>query len=367
MDHGPTNASGGRPWVAGVFGVLVALGLGAAAVTGSPAPAVAQSDDMAEAKKHFLEGKKLYDAKKFDEAADHFVKAYELSDRGELLYNIGQAYRKAGDLRKAEEYLQKYLNKNPNPENEDAVVNQVIEIQQKLAARMATVEVETKTEGRKVFVDDEEEPRCETPCSVSIDPGRYEFRIVGDGMQTWTKTLSLERAETQQLSATLEPERVTGQLQLQTDGTGGTVRIPNVGEKSLPLSTPLELEVGEHELTVLGASGGEWTGSVDIKEGETTRLMIPLGSSAGVSWKRSVGIGLGSASVALLTGGILIGQRAKTTHSLLRTQQQRSGRVDPELLAEGRREQTTANVLIGLGTTTLLTGAGLYTWDLLSQ
>ncbi|MFB6351731.1 MAG: tetratricopeptide repeat protein [Bradymonadaceae bacterium] len=368
MSHAPTDPAGGSRWpVTWLLVAATALGFGATA-TLSPAPAVAQDGEMAEAKKQFMEGKKLYEQEKHQKAVEHFLKAYELSERGELLYNIGQAYRKAGKLRKAEKYFQKYLNKNPNPANEDAVVNRVIEIQQKLAARMTTVKVETATEGRKVYVEDEKESRCTTPCSVSIDPGRYTFKIRGEGMQTWSKKLSLERAGTKQLNVALKPEVVTGRLHVRTDSPGGTISIPKVGEQSLPLSDPIELEVGERKLTVRGGSGGSWTGTVTIEEGETTRLMVPMGGSGGSpSVRQSAAFGLAGTSVALFVGGILVGQSAKQTHSLLSAHQRRGGRVDPELLKEGRREQTTANVLLGAGATTLLSGIGLYTWDLLAS
>lgn len=347
------------------------LGLALLMVTGLvlslPArPASAQEKDMAEAKRQFKKGRELYRNGEHLEAAETFLKAYELSGRSELLYNIGKSYHESDELQKAEKYFQKYLNEKPNAPNADRVVELVIQIQQEIAARMATVDVQTKRSGHGVFVGKEQKPRCQTPCSISIPPGPHVISIRAEGMKEFSKSISVSRGGTKTIEATLQPNVPTGWLAIRSTDGGGAVAISGIGEKSLPIDEPLQLEAGRYELQVTGSSGGGWTGSVAVEAGETTRLLVPTGSNSGGGGglKRSFAYGLAGASVALLAGGLVLGKNATTTHSILTDQQNHSGAVDPNLLAKGRREQVTANILLGIGTATLLSGTGLFVWDI---
>jgi tetratricopeptide (TPR) repeat protein len=62
-----------------------------------------------EAKAHFKVGKSLYESGRFAEAAAEWSKAYELSQRNELLYNVYVAYRDASDVPHAIDALRRYL------------------------------------------------------------------------------------------------------------------------------------------------------------------------------------------------------------------------------------------------------------------
>ena len=74
------------------------------------------SDEQARA--HFNVGKTLYDAGRFREAAEEWEKAYELSKKDALLYNIYVAHRDASQAPKAIDALRRYLaTEAPTPED----------------------------------------------------------------------------------------------------------------------------------------------------------------------------------------------------------------------------------------------------------
>jgi tetratricopeptide (TPR) repeat protein len=68
-----------------------------------------QIGDDQRAKAHFRVGTTLYDAGRFNEAAEEWQKAFDLSQRAELLYNVYVAYRDASSGDKAIEALRHYL------------------------------------------------------------------------------------------------------------------------------------------------------------------------------------------------------------------------------------------------------------------
>jgi tetratricopeptide (TPR) repeat protein len=74
------------------------------------------------AKEHFRRGTKLYDLGHFIEAAAEYERAYEAKESPALLYNLGQAYRAAGESQKALNSYRSYLRHVPDAPNRAEVV-----------------------------------------------------------------------------------------------------------------------------------------------------------------------------------------------------------------------------------------------------
>ncbi|QDG49696.1 PEGA domain-containing protein [Persicimonas caeni] len=337
------------------------------AIVAPPSPfvgeATAQSKaDIEQAKKRFRAGKKFYGEEKFLEAAQAFYEAYELSGRSELLYNVGRSYWKAKELKKAEKFLQQYLNELPDAPNADEVVESIIQIQEEMAAQMANVEVKASRAGVDIVVDKEPEPRCQTPCTVSLLPGEHTLTARLDGMKPITRTITIE-AE-QQSSVHFD---LPGRLQISTDQRTGTVSVPGVGQFSLPLSQPIALPAGTHTVTVAGEDA-RWSGDIEVVGGDVTRILVPLGGIDGgagdINLLRTASYGLVGASAGFLVGGIVLGMQASDAHAALDSQQKALGGVDPDLVERGQSAQSGANWMYALSAVSLASGAGLFAWDL---
>jgi hypothetical protein len=99
-----------------ILAVAAALAIGIAA---APSPAFAgpgdtPSDaDMEAAKKAFLDGRKAFDAKKYDVAVEKFKESYRLSKKPTLLYNIALALELNSQKDMALFYFRKFLTDAP--------------------------------------------------------------------------------------------------------------------------------------------------------------------------------------------------------------------------------------------------------------
>jgi len=60
----------------------------------------------------------LYQAQKFDESIPEFKAAYAITPKSGLLFNLAQAYRKAGHPREAIEYYDRYLSTSPQVDDD---------------------------------------------------------------------------------------------------------------------------------------------------------------------------------------------------------------------------------------------------------
>jgi hypothetical protein len=118
---------GDRPLVVGgivIYKRIAALAVLGLALTASAAYAQAAGDKPAaaaaptpqqleQAKKAFVEGKRLFDAKKYAEAVDKFKESYRLSRNPLLLYNVGFTLDQKGDRDLALFYYKKFLSDAP--------------------------------------------------------------------------------------------------------------------------------------------------------------------------------------------------------------------------------------------------------------
>src|SRR5690349_15501901 len=88
--------------------LLVATSVAHAQPAQTP-PKETESPALAEARRLYVEGNEHYEAGRYTLAAERFVKAYELSGKPALLFNLANTYERAGDYEKAAHYLRMYI------------------------------------------------------------------------------------------------------------------------------------------------------------------------------------------------------------------------------------------------------------------
>lgn len=105
---------------------LLAAPLGASAQEGTTA-------EDRQARSEFQAGRAAFDGGRWEAALTHFEKAYELSPRPVLLYNIAKAQDNLGQLRQAYATYKRYLAAVPEATNRGAVERRVSELEIEIA------------------------------------------------------------------------------------------------------------------------------------------------------------------------------------------------------------------------------------------
>jgi tetratricopeptide (TPR) repeat protein len=121
--------------------MLPRLGMGQRALAGLACAAVltwphaARADDTADelARRHFDSGAAYLEESDYDNALKAFQKAYELSQRPEILLNIATVQERRGDLQAAIAALQAYLDAAPNGERAETTRLRIQNLQKRLA------------------------------------------------------------------------------------------------------------------------------------------------------------------------------------------------------------------------------------------
>jgi eukaryotic-like serine/threonine-protein kinase len=99
------------PWVGGAIVLAAALAAGGAAMIRRQPVSEAQ---MSDAREVYQEAARDFGAKRYDRAAEGFIRAYNLTDEPSLLFNVAQAYRQAGNLEKAGQYYRMFVKTLPD-------------------------------------------------------------------------------------------------------------------------------------------------------------------------------------------------------------------------------------------------------------
>jgi tetratricopeptide (TPR) repeat protein len=112
--------------------LLLGLTLGAAAAPASAQPTKGKPESMAEAKRLFDEGEASYLRGSYEDAIASWEKAYEISKRPLIFWNIANAHERLGNSKKAREYLGRWREHAP-PEEQELIDARLAKLDQRIA------------------------------------------------------------------------------------------------------------------------------------------------------------------------------------------------------------------------------------------
>jgi tetratricopeptide (TPR) repeat protein len=95
-------------------------------------PAAGLTEEEERAKAHFLAGQSYYEQASYADALKEFGEAFRISHRPALLYNIARCYEGMGQLDKAVENLQSYLQATPQADDREAIQSRIKNLQDRM-------------------------------------------------------------------------------------------------------------------------------------------------------------------------------------------------------------------------------------------
>jgi len=120
-----------------ILGLALALGAVVAPQRVDAASRNSSSASTQRARRHFLQGKRAFEAKRYSVALKEFEVGYAIVPRPGFLLNMGHAARRMGDLRRARDYYLKFLESDPPAPERRSTIALVLEIDRQLAAASA--------------------------------------------------------------------------------------------------------------------------------------------------------------------------------------------------------------------------------------
>jgi tetratricopeptide (TPR) repeat protein len=158
---------------------------------------------FADARQHFMAGQDYYSQGRYEKAIAEFDEAYRLDPRPLLLYNIGQAWEKLGDLVKAVDYLKKYLEADPNNEERTTLLNKLASLQERLDN--TGVEIKCAEANATVYVDGKEVGKTPISGITKLGAGAHKIQVSKKGFEDFKMSVAVTAGQSVPVDVTLDP------------------------------------------------------------------------------------------------------------------------------------------------------------------
>lgn len=184
-------------WAALLGGLPGGLPGGLGPLVGSPRVAFAD-EAIEQAKKRYEVGEREFLSGRYWQAAKAFEEAFDLSKRGDLLFNAAKAYDRGDYYVRAIEAYSAYLGSTDTPPDRASIEKRIVELRDKTATLLIRV-----NQNAFVYVDGHEYGKTPMREPILIDSG-YHRIDVRDGNKVWFREQQVSAGQKYEFDAVLE-------------------------------------------------------------------------------------------------------------------------------------------------------------------
>ena len=227
---------------------------------------------MAEARRRFTRGNKLYRLGNYQEALLVYQAALDLYRGPAILYNVAQTYEKLRNPAQAALHFEHYLKSSPKARDRAKVQRRI-----KRLKRMAKVDVHVTSypAGAAIFVGKRTDGvKGRTPFVLSLPLGRQRIAVELAGFLPEQRTIQVQLGRRNHVDVQL---RRRSSIKVDADMPGATATLTGPGGK-LRRRTPhlFELKPGSYPIEVALRGYHPVTREVEVRAGEQISLLVNL-------------------------------------------------------------------------------------------
>jgi tetratricopeptide (TPR) repeat protein len=267
-------------------------------------PGTAAADTRDQAQAHFERGRQAYREARYQDAIDAFLQAYKLDPDPVLVFNVGQAWEKLGNVPTALRSYREYLRLSPQAEDRATVAASIRNLEGRLREKgVQQVSIYSTPAGAEVVLDGKHVGQ--TPWTSEIAPGRHEALLRLGSYGAVRKEFMLQADRAMDIDVDMEKGAPGGAATRTTAGGGSASATPTPPRKVRPW-TWATMAVG---VGLLGGSLGlelARRSSVDDASSAATQLRYQELYDAANRRQLGARILLGVGVAALAASGILL-------------------------------------------------------------
>jgi tetratricopeptide (TPR) repeat protein len=164
--------------------------------------------DVELAKAHYRTGEIYYERGRYPDAAREFEEAYRLSNRPELLYNMGKSYDGAGDAARALTAYRRFLGAVKASPDRGAVEARITA----LTRMVGHINVHASVEEAAVKIDGEAIGNAPLE-GLELNPGPHAIEVSKEGFATWRSSVMVRSAMEETVEA--EPKSLVKVIRVE--------------------------------------------------------------------------------------------------------------------------------------------------------
>lgn len=316
------------------------------------------------------QAKSAFASGNYEEAAQLFREAFDISPKGNLLYNIGLCYERAGNVQQAVIYYERFVQALPDSPKRPAVQQKIAGLKTQLDDKFVVVKVSSTPPGAVIFVDDKAKGAMgATPLEFKLIPGEYTIIAELKGYEPVRKRHSVRSGGTSKLAVRMMRAGEMAEMNLFISERGANVMINGKKIGRSPLPKAVRLPAGSHEISIMKPGFAPYKKTVELQPGAKERVKIDLSgengdlAAAGSTQLDDEGGG-GSiwpwvtigAGVALVGGGVATGLSAQNLHDTLDSKSKNDQLIAPADIDTGNQTVLLTNGLFALGGAAIVGG-----------
>ena len=211
----------------------VALGPGASAMAqpataGAPSLVDLTAQQREQRAEHLEQGRRAYEAGRFEEALQAFRNAYNIFSHPDILYRVAECQDKLGREREALANYREFLARSPDAPDAPRIRGIVRALEDRIAREaVTTLQFRTEPQGALVTVDGTEVGR--TPLEIGVEPGSRSFVVTLPGHERVEERLRVKEGQSLVLRYHLAPLRPTAAVR-----TSSPMTPPETPSRTLP-------------------------------------------------------------------------------------------------------------------------------------
>jgi hypothetical protein len=189
---------------------------------GASPSAMAQEADANEARDRFLRGQTAYQEGNYDRAIEEWQAAYAIDPRSRILYNLSQAFERAGRIVEAIRVLEDFLSRieDGDPVRETAIAR-LASMKERL--RRTGIRVTGAPEGAEILVDDESWGLAPRPDAILVEPGPHKVELRLEGHKEFRAQVLVPAGETVEVAVEMAQEGESRMPLILVSSGGGLV------------------------------------------------------------------------------------------------------------------------------------------------
>jgi hypothetical protein len=341
------------------------LGLALAAV----APALCWAQENPAYQAAHQRGTTAFNAGNFAECAEEFRRAFDVEPRGNLLYNIAFCYEKAGDLPNAITFYQRFIDAVPTSPKRPQVQRLLDQLKGQIQDEFVDINVSSDPVGAQVFVNDKGGGAMgATPLTFKLLPGSYLIIAESQGYEPAKRKVDVKKGDTVMVELNLVSTDQIGTYSMLVTERDADVLVDNRKVGKAPITEPLRLKQGRHELLVTKTGFKNWSKTIEVKAGanETIKVDMVEEGAAAAAAAESGGLFSGdrllptitaAAGLGITVGGAVIGMSASKLYDDLKKKRDAGELIHPNDIKTGKSRVLMTNLLLGTGSAAVVGGA----------
>ena len=284
--------------------ILAVLSVAACVIAvGAPSVANAQDDDRYEEVRR--KAKAAFAAGQFEEAALLFREAFDVTPRGNLLYNIGLCYERAGNTQQAVVFYERFVQALPESPKRPAVQRKIAEMKGTMTDKFQVVSVKTQPPGAIIFVDEKAKGAMgSAPVEFKLIPGEYTIIAELEGYEPVSKRHTVKGgSDNSNVAIRMLRAGEMSEMTLFISERDANVMVDNQRVGKSPLPEAIRLPAGTHEIAVMKPGFAPYKKTVELKAGAKDRIKIELSGEDGSGGLSAGKVQLDDESSAARSGG----------------------------------------------------------------